>query len=169
MCRSNHAHRSLSIKPASPLICHSLSFRRHPCQGRIINRGRIRQNWLGRFFCYVKRILIGRGDWCLLCLRVFHSHFTDPIVPGSTMALICTHGLGSSFLSVSLQSSPVRSTPSPRFTSTLQQNSQGKDGRGRGQSKSAVLLILWAFLTIFFNSTIIAWTKMCLVFPHSRV
>lgn len=38
-----------------------------------------------------------------------------------TIVLMCAPGLSSSFLWLSVQSAPVRSTLSPRFTSTLQQ------------------------------------------------
>lgn len=78
------------------------------------------------FFCNVKRVRKsnweGRKERCLLCLRVFRSHFAGPIVRKLTIALICAPGPSSSFLSFAVQSAPVRSTLSPRFTSTPQQS-----------------------------------------------
>lgn len=70
----------------------------------------------------------GRKERCLLCLRVFRSHFAGPIVRKLTIALICAHGLDSSFLSFTVQSAPVRSTLSPCFTSTPQQSTPKKEG-----------------------------------------
>lgn len=110
----------LSIMPCLPLISSWFRF-----QGACVSvREELGKN--GPFYCNVKRVRKsnweGRKERCLLCLRVFRSHFAGPIVHKLTIALICAPGPGSSFLSFTVQSAPVRSTLSPCFTSTPQQS-----------------------------------------------